>query len=121
MREGGGRQMNGRVGVILGRLPASGKFFLKAATAVRQGCLELSSLGVMVVVVVVLVMLVVVVFWLWWWVEGRPPFEEELGGGATSHIDPCCFLLPLLLLLLLLLVGKGSRVCWVAPRGVIWS
>ena len=38
--------MNGRVGVILGRLPASGKFFLKAATAVRQGCLELSSLGV---------------------------------------------------------------------------
>ena len=106
--------MNGRVGVILGRLPASGKFFLKAA--VRQGCLELSSLGVMVVVIVVLVMLVVLVFWLWW-VEGRPPFEEELGGGATSHIDPCCFLLPLLLLL----VGKGSRVCWVAPRGVIWS
>ena len=53
-------------------------------------------------------------------VGGRPPFEEELGGGATSHIDPCCFLLPLLLLLLLLVVGKGSRVCWVAPRGVIW-
>ena len=38
--------MNGRVDVILGRLPASGKFFLKAATAVRQGCLELSYLGV---------------------------------------------------------------------------
>ena len=52
-------------------------------------------------------------------VGGRPPFEEELGGGATSHIDPCCFLLPLLLLLLVV-VGKGSRVCWVAPRGVIW-
>ena len=69
--------MNGRVGVILGRLPASGKFFLKAA-AVRQGCLELSAschllVSLVVVVVVVLVMLVVVVFWPWWWwvVGGR--------------------------------------------------
>ena len=42
--------MNGRVGVILGRLPASGKFFLKAAAACPPGLSrdvsKMSSLGV---------------------------------------------------------------------------